>query len=185
MKFTETTLKGLFLITPEKREDERGFFSRTFCEREFAEHGLINHFVQVNNSLSRKKGTLRGLHYQLQPSSEAKLVRCIKGAIHDMVLDLRQNSPTFGKWCGLTIDSEDRQMVYVPPGCAHAFLSLADDTEALYFTSAIYAPDKERGIRWNDPKFAIQWPIVPTEVSSKDADWPDFDPAFHLDPYYL
>jgi dTDP-4-dehydrorhamnose 3,5-epimerase len=181
VKFHPTPLNDAYLIELERRGDDRGFFARFFCEREFAEMGLVAHFVQVNNSLSAKKGTLRGLHYQLSPSAEAKVVRCLRGSIWDAIVDLRLSSSTFGKWFGTEIDEDNRLMMYVPRGFAHAILTLADDTEALYLVSDFYAPDKERGLRWNDPKFAIEWPITPTEISAKDAAWPDFDPNVHLD----
>ena len=184
MKFHKTPLAGAHLIELEKRGDDRGFFARVFCEREFDAQGLVNRFVQVNNSLSKNKGTLRGMHYQLSPAAEVKLVRCIRGAIWDAIIDLRKGSPTFGKWFGAEINEDNRLMMYVPRGFAHAILTLADDTEAMYFVSEFYAPDKERGIRWNDPRFDVEWPISPTDISAKDAAWPDFDPAFHLDPAF-
>ena len=174
MKFHKTPLDGAYLIEMEKRGDERGFFARAYCEREFAAQGLTNHFVQVNNSWSKNKGTLRGLHYQLSPAAEVKLVRCLHGAIWDAIIDLRKNSATFGKWFGAEISEDNRLMMYVPQGFAHAFLTLTDNAEAFYFVSEFYAPDKERGIRWNDPKFGVEWPITPTEISAKDESWPDF-----------
>jgi dTDP-4-dehydrorhamnose 3,5-epimerase len=179
MKFRPTAVHGAHLIDLERRGDDRGFFARFFCENEFADAGLIKHFAQINTSLTQKRGTLRGMHYQLPPSAEVKVVRCIKGALFDVVLDLRPDSPTFGKWFGETLDAENRTMMYVPEGCAHGFVTLADDTEALYLVSHPYGPEDERGIRFNDPRFAIDWPVSPTEVSAKDSNWPDFDPAFH------
>lgn len=179
MKFIETPLKGAYLIELEKRGDNRGFFARFFCENEFGQQGLITRFVQINNSLTGKKGTLRGMHYQLQPDAEVKVVRCIKGALYDAILDLRPDSPTFGKSFGAELNEENRTMMYVPKGFAHGFVTLTDDTEALYLVSSSYSPSLERGIRYNDPRFAINWPVTPTEVSEKDAKWPDFDPAFH------
>ena len=177
-------MNGAYLIELEKRGDDRGFFARLFCEREFAAAGLESRFVQVNNSLSRNKGTLRGLHYQLSPSAEVKLVRCVRGAIWDAIIDMRENSPTFGKWFGAEINAENRLMMYVPRGFAHAILTLHDDTEAMYLVSDFYAPGQERGVRWNDPRFGIEWPIQPSDISDKDAAWPDFDPAWHLDPHF-
>jgi dTDP-4-dehydrorhamnose 3,5-epimerase len=179
MKFIETPLKGAYLIELEKRGDNRGFFARFFCENEFSQQGLVNRFVQINNSLTAKKGTLRGMHYQLQPDAEVKVVRCIKGALYDAILDLRPDSPTFGKSFGAELNEENRTMMYVPKGFAHGFVTLADDTEALYLVSSFYAPSLEKGIRYNDPRFAMNWPVMPTEVSEKDGQWPDFDPAFH------
>lgn len=182
MKFTETPLTGAYLIDLEKREDERGFFARSFCAKEFAQSGLTPHFVQANSSLSRHKGTLRGLHYQLAPMAEVKIVRCIQGSIWDCILDLRPDSLTFGRWFGATLTAENRTMMYVPQGFAHAFLSLQENSEVCYQVSQYYAPELERGIRWDDPKFAIQWPLRPTVVSDKDSRHPDFDSSYHLAP---
>jgi dTDP-4-dehydrorhamnose 3,5-epimerase len=172
-------LKDAYTIELEPRGDDRGFFARVFCQNEFKQTGLIPHIAQINNSLSAKTGTLRGLHYQLPPNAEMKLVRCIRGALWDAIVDLRPDSPTFGKSFGAELNENNRFAMYVPPGFAHATLTLADNTEAFYLVSAFYAPDRERGVRWNDPRFQIAWPIQPTEVSSKDANWPDFDPDFH------
>ncbi len=179
MKFHETPLPGARLIELEKRGDERGFFARLFCEREFAAAGLETRFVNINNSLSAHAGTLRGLHYQIGEAAEVKVVRCISGALWDAILDLRPNSPTYLRWFGATLSADNRLMMYVPRGFAHAILTLAPDTEAIYLVSAHYAPLAERGVRWSDPRFAIDWPIAPQEISGKDAGWPDFDPAFH------
>jgi len=179
VKFHPTPLKDAYTIEIERRGDERGFFARAFCTNEFSAAGLTPTFVQVNNSLSAKKGTLRGLHYQLPPRAEVKVVRCLRGALWDAILDLRPDSPTFGKSFGAELNAENRLMMYVPRGFAHAILTLADDTEALYFVSEFYGPEVERGVRWNDPNFSISWPIEPSEISAKDAKWPDFDPAFH------
>lgn len=174
MEFTPTPLEGTYLIDLEKRGDARGFFARLFCEEEFAAHHLESQFLQANNSLSQEKGTLRGMHYQLPPHGEAKLVRCIQGALYDVVLDLRPDSPSYLKWFGHTLTQENRTMMYVPPGCAHGFLTLKPDTEALYWVSARYAPQSERGVRWNDPTFAITWPESPQVISEKDRSHPDF-----------
>jgi len=179
MIFHPTPLKGAHLVEPEKRGDDRGFFARFFCEREFAAAGLTSHFVQINNSLTAKKGTLRGLHYQLPPTAEVKLMRCLRGAIYDVIVDLRPDSPTYRKWFGAELSESNRLMMYAPRGFAHAVLTLRDDTEILYPVSAFYAPEHERGLRYNDPAFSIDWPIAPVEISPKDAAWPDFDPAFH------
>ncbi len=184
MLFHQTPLEGARLIELEKRGDDRGFFARFFCEREFEKAGLVNKFVQVNNSLSAKRGTLRGMHYQLAPAAEVKIVRCLRGALYDAIVDMRPNSPTFGKSFGAELTPENRLMMYVPRGFAHAILTLADDTEALYLVSDFYAPEQERGLRWNDPRFHVEWPIEPVEISAKDAAWPDFDPGYHLDPAY-
>lgn len=179
MIFHKTPLDGARVIELEKRGDDRGFFARLFCEKEFAAEGLETRFVQINNSLSSKRGTLRGLHYQLPPSGEVKVVRAIRGALYDVIVDLRAGSPTFGKWFGAELSAENRMMMYVPRGFAHAFITLTDDTEALYLVSDFYAPECERGLRFNDPAFGIEWPIEPVEVSEKDRAWPDFNPEFH------
>jgi dTDP-4-dehydrorhamnose 3,5-epimerase len=181
MKFLPTPLDGAFLIELEERGDARGFFARLFCEREFAAVGLENRFVQINNSLTRDEGTLRGMHYQLGEAAEVKVVRCVKGALWDAILDLRPDSPTFGQSFGAELSASNRQMMYVPRGFAHGFMTLAADTEALYLVSAFYAPERERGVRWNDPRFAMRWPVVPQVLSDKDANQRDFDPAWHLE----
>jgi dTDP-4-dehydrorhamnose 3,5-epimerase len=180
MIFTETPVAGAYLIDLEKRGDDRGFFARAFCEQEFGAKGLVTRFVQVNNSLSAQRGTLRGMHYQLAPKAETKLVRCIRGALHDVILDLRPGSPTFGRSFGAELSAENRRMMYVPKGFAHGFVTLADDTEAFYFVDEVYAPQAERGIRWNDLRFDLRWPISPTVLSDKDRSHRDFDPAWHL-----
>jgi dTDP-4-dehydrorhamnose 3,5-epimerase len=178
--FTETPLAGAFLIDLEKRGDERGFFARAFCENEFAQHGLATRFVQANNSLSRAKGTLRGMHYQLAPKAETKLVRCVRGALYDVLLDLRPGSASFGRSFGAELSAENRRMMYVPKGFAHGFLTLQEDTEAFYFVDEFYAPAQERCVRWDDPRFRIAWPGTPEVISDKDRNQKDFDPAWHL-----
>jgi dTDP-4-dehydrorhamnose 3,5-epimerase len=180
MKFKETSLAGTYQIDLEKHGDDRGFFARAFCEREFAERGLVGVFVQVNNSLTAEAGTLRGMHYQLPPAAETKVVRCIRGSLWDCVLDIRPDSPTFGQWFWAELTAENRRMMYVPKGCAHGFITLMDDTEAFYFVDAFYAPDLERGVRWDDPKFAIEWPRDPVVLSDKDRNHPDWAPTWHL-----
>src|SRR5262245_47057936 len=180
MIFTPTPLAGAYLIDLEKKRDDRGFFARAFCEHEFQQHGLVSHFCQVNNSLSAEKGTLRGLHYQLAPKAETKLVRCIRGGFYDLILDLRLSSPTFGESFGTELTAENRRMIYVPKGFAHGFITLADDTEAFYFVDEFYGPEQERGVRFDDPKFALKWPLAPVVVSDKDKAHRDFDPAWHL-----
>lgn len=174
MKFTPIPLRGAYLIDLEKKEDERGFFARLFCQEEFASHGLETKIIQINNSLSKEKGTLRGLHYQLPPQEETKLVRCLSGSLYDMILDIRKDSPTFGKSFGTTLSKENRQMMYVPRGFAHGFLTLEPNTEILYFVSAPYSQQLERGIRWNDPFFALSWPEQPQVISERDNSHPDF-----------
>ena len=180
MIFNRIPLEGAYLIELEKKGDDRGFFSRVFCEREFSELGLITKFVQVNNSLSADQGTLRGMHYQLAPNAETKLVRCIRGALWDCILDLRPLSPTFGKWFGEILSAENRRMMYVPKGFAHGFITLTSDAEAFYFVDAFYAPNAERGVRWDDPQFGIEWPVEPIVLSDKDANHPNFNPKLHL-----
>jgi dTDP-4-dehydrorhamnose 3,5-epimerase len=180
MKFIDTPLDGAYLIDLEKRGDERGFFARFFCAREFAEHGLETCFVQINTSLSVEARTLRGLHYQLPPAAEVKIVRCLAGALWDVILDLRPGSASFGRWFAAELSAANRRMMYVPRGFAHGFLTLSPNTEVLYLVSAFYTPERERGVRWNDPRFAIAWPSPPRVISDKDAGQRDFDPTYHL-----
>ncbi|MGA3206881.1 MAG: dTDP-4-dehydrorhamnose 3,5-epimerase [Syntrophales bacterium] len=176
MIFTETPLKGAYLIDLEKRGDDRGFFARFFCANEYDNLRLDRNIVQVNNSLSLYKGTLRGMHYQLPPKAETKIVRCVKGALYDVIIDLRKSSPTFSQHFGAELSAENRKMMYVPKEFAHGFLTLEDNTETLYLVTEFYAPDLERCIRWNDPKFNIQWPLQPSVISDKDKNQFDFDP---------
>jgi len=180
MIFSETTLKGAYLIDLDKRGDDRGFFARVFCRSEFDKLSLCSDFVQVNNSLSAAVGTLRGMHYQLPPRAETKLVRCIRGALWDVILDLREGAPTFGQWFGAELSTENRRMMYVPKGFAHGFITLTQNSEVFYFVDEFYAPGYERGIRWNDAEFRIGWPIEPVVISDKDRSHRDFDPAYHL-----
>jgi len=179
MIFNRSPLPGAYTIELEKRGDDRGFFARLFCEREFGQAGLETKFVQINNSSSGKKGTLRGMHYQLPPAAEVKVVRCIKGSLFDVVVDLRPDSPTFKKWFGAELSAENRRMMYVPRGFAHGFVTLTDDVEAFYLVSAFYSPENERGVRYNDPAIGIKWPVSPSEVSEKDGKWPDLNVEFH------
>lgn len=179
MRFNATPLEGAYTIDLEKRGDERGFFARVYCSEEFAAKRLVNSFAQINNSLTGKKGVLRGMHYQLPPAAEVKVIRCIKGALFDVILDLRPQSPTFGKWFGETLSAENRLMMYCPKGFAHGFVTLEENTEAFYLVSDPYAPELERGVRFDDPAFNIKWPIEPLEISEKDGSWPDFDPKWH------
>jgi dTDP-4-dehydrorhamnose 3,5-epimerase len=180
MIFNAIPLAGAYLIDLEKKGDDRGFFARAFCEQEFGKLGLVSHFCQVNNSLSAQKGTLRGMHFQLAPKAETKLVRCIRGVLYDVILDLRRESATFGKSFGAELTADNRQMMYVPKGFAHGFITLADDTEAFYFVDEFYSPEYERGVRYNDPKFSLKWPAAPVVISDKDKNLPNFDPAWHL-----
>jgi len=174
MIFHATKLPGVFEIDLEEKTDERGFFARTWCRQEFEAHGLNPNVVQCNVSFNRQKGTLRGLHYQAAPHAEAKLVRCTRGAIYDVALDLRTDSGSYKKWVGAELTDEKRNMLYIPEGCAHGFLTLADDTEVFYQMSNFYAPDAGRGVRWNDPAFQITWPGSIEVISERDRNYPDF-----------
>lgn len=176
MKFTETELKGAYIIDVEPRGDDRGFFARAWCRNEFAAAGLDTTVAQANMSFSRDKGTIRGMHWQIPPNAETKLVRCIRGAIYDVIVDLRQDSPTFLKWIGVELSAENRRIILVPEGFAHGMQTLVADTEVYYQVTEFYAPDAERGARHDDPTFGITWPLPVTTQSEKDASWPDFDP---------
>ena len=177
MKFTETRLQGAYLVQPEPLPDERGFFARTWCVREFGSFGLETRLVQCNISYNRRKGTLRGMHYQVPPFEEDKLVRCVRGAVHDVIIDLRRNSETFGKHIGVTLSAENRSMLHIPKGFAHGFLTLEDDTEVHYQMSEFYAPECAKGFRWDDPAFGIDWPGEVRIISEKDRSYPDFEPG--------
>jgi len=176
VKFTETKLKGAFLIDMEKREDNRGSFARSFCRREFETHGLNPHVAQANASHSLRKGTMRGMHYQKTPFQEVKIVRCTRGAIYDVIIDLRINSPTYQQWVGAELTADNYRALYVPEDFAHGFVTLVDDADVFYLVSQFYAPNSECGIRHNDPMFAIQWPEEIKVVSDKDNAWPDYGP---------
>jgi len=180
MKFIPTPLNGAFTIELEKRGDDRGFFARAFCQKEFEANRLNNNLVQINNSLSKDIGTLRGMHYQLFPKSEDKIVRCISGKLFDVIIDLRTESSTFKKCFGVELSAENRMTLYVPKGFAHGFITLEENTEAFYLVTEYYSPEHERGIRYNDPAFGIKWPIEPIVISDKDLSHPDFDPTYHL-----
>lgn len=175
MKFFETPLKGAFVIDIELRRDVRGFFARAWCTKEFSDHGLNSKFVQANLAGSVRRGTTRGLHYQVAPCEEAKLVRCTKGAIFDVIVDVRPGSPTEGDWYGAELTADSRRMVFVPEGFAHGYQTLTDDTEVFYQVSQEYSPEQERGIRWDDAGIGVAWPIVDgVVVSDKDRNWPDY-----------
>ena len=174
MKFTESNLRGAYLVAPERIEDERGFFARTFCRREFEAHCLNLNLVQCSVSFNRLRGTLRGMHLQSAPHAEAKLVRCTRGAIYDVILDLRPQSPTFGRWAAASLGADNRLMFYVPEGFAHGFQTLEPESEIFYQMSEIYSPENARGIRWNDPAFAIEWPIPNPLISKRDQAHPAF-----------
>ena len=175
MKFTPLPLAGAFRIDLEPRGDSRGFFARLFCAEEFAAHGLKSVFVQSNTSFSAARGTLRGLHFQRPPAAEAKLLRCLRGAIFDVIVDLRDGSDTFGRWHGERLDDENRSMIYAPEGFAHGFQTLTDGVEMLYLHSAPYSAPNEGGLRWDDPSVAIEWPLDVTEQSARDAGFPTLD----------
>lgn len=175
MIFHELPLKGAYLIEMQKHQDERGFFSRTFCRKEFSTMGLVEVFVQANTALTYRRGTLRGMHYQAPPLQEAKLIRCIRGSIYDVIIDIRPGSPTFKKWYGRSLTEDDYDMIYVPEDFAHGYLALSDHSEVFYLVSQFYSPEHERGLRWNDPAFDIDWPFSgPFILSEKDKNWPVF-----------
>lgn len=173
MIFTETKLSGAYIIDLEKRGDSRGFFARSFCQDEFERHGLVNKVVQTNVSLSKHQGTLRGMHYQESPYAETKLVRCTQGAIYDVIVDVRPESPTFRQWIGVELSSSNHRMLFVPQHFAHGFITLVVDCEVTYQVSQVYHPGSERGIRYNDPALGIIWPREVKVISEKDASWPD------------
>jgi len=175
LKFEKTPLSGSYVIDVEPISDERGFFSRVWCQREFTEHGLETGFVQTNLAGTRKKATIRGFHYQMGDDAEVKLVRCIKGSIFDVAIDLRKDSPSYGKWYGVELSADNHRMFYIPKGCAHGYQTLTEDSETLYQVSAFYAPGSERGIRWDDEYFSVDWPIKENiNLSEKDRQWPDY-----------
>jgi dTDP-4-dehydrorhamnose 3,5-epimerase len=173
--FRQTALPGVVIVEPEPREDRRGFFARTWCQDEFAAHGLNPRLVQCNISLNLLRGTLRGMHYQAPPHAEAKLIRCTRGAIWDVALDLRPESPTFRRHIGAELTAENRLALYIPEGVAHGFQTLHDNTEVLYQMSAAYAPDSARGVRFDDPAFGIAWPIPEPILLDRDRDYPNVE----------
>lgn len=174
MIFTETKLKGAYIIDIERLQDERGFFARSWCQKEFRAQGLDAGLVQCSVSFNTKKGTLRGMHYQVKPYEEAKLVRCTMGSIYDVIVDLRQDSSTYRQYVGFVLSAENRKMLYVPKGFAHGFLTLEDNTEIFYQMSEFFAPEYGRGFRWNDPIFRISWPTDIKIISDRDRNLPDF-----------
>lgn len=175
MKFLEAAIRGVFEIQLEQHFDHRGFFARTWCHKEFEDHCLNSRLVQCNISFSTRKGTLRGMHYQTAPHEETKLVRCTRGAIYDVVVDLRRKSSTFKKWVAVNLTAENHKMLYVPEGCAHGFITLEDDSEVAYQMSEFYNPEFGRGVRWNDPAFRISWPEPIRVMSDRDRTYPDFE----------
>jgi dTDP-4-dehydrorhamnose 3,5-epimerase len=176
MVFQETRLAGVFEIHIQPNADDRGFFARTWCQKEFSDRGLDSNLVQCSVSLNKRRGTLRGVHYQAAPFSETKVVRCVSGAIYDVILDLREQSPTFKQWFATTLTAENRHSVYIPRGCAHGFLTLADESEVTYQMSEFFHPEAARGVRWNDPAFQIAWPEKVAVISERDQSYPDFEP---------
>ncbi len=176
MIFERTKLGGVYTIDAELHEDRRGFFARTWCQKEFEDHGLNPRLVQCNISFNLKKGTLRGMHYQEAPFEEAKLVRCTMGAICDVVVDLRPDSPTFREYLAMTLSAENRKMLYIPEKFAHGFITLEDNTEVFYQMSEFYSQESARGFRWNDPFFGVRLPIEVAVISERDRDYPDFRP---------
>lgn len=175
MTFHETKLAGVFEIHLEPRTDDRGFFARSWCQEEFQSHGLNSRLAQCSVSFNTRKGTLRGMHYQAAPFPEAKVVRCTQGAIFDVVVDLRPQSPTFKDWIGVNLTAANRYMLYVPEGCAHGFLTLEDETEILYQISEFYRAELSQGVRWNDPAFQIIWPAKVETISERDRTYPNFE----------
>ena len=175
MKFIQTPLEGAYVVELEKREDERGFFARAFCVDEFAEHGLKTEIKQSNLSGSVQKGTTRGLHYQVAPMAEVKFIRCIKGSVFDVLVDMRPESPTYKQWFGLKLSEQNQTAIYIPEGFAHGHQTLEDNSQIMYLTTQVYSPEHERGIRWNDPAIGVEWPLEPTVVSDKDQSWPLLD----------
>lgn len=176
MKFTQLKLIGAYVIEPEPMMDERGIFARTYCRKEFEAHGLNPILVQCSTSFNKRRGTFRGLHYRVAPHAEVKLVRCTRGAIYDVVVDLRPESVTFRQWCAIELTADNRTMVYVPEGFAHGFETLKDSSEVFYQMSEFYEPSYEGGIRWNEPAFKFEWPFQPVVISARDRTYPDFVP---------
>jgi dTDP-4-dehydrorhamnose 3,5-epimerase len=175
MRFSKTELEGAYVIDLTPIEDARGFFARAWCAREFGEHGLETRVAQANLSFNKQQGTIRGMHFQRSPHEEVKFVRCTRGALYDVIIDLRPESVTYRGWLGVELSAGNGRMLYVPRGFAHGFQTLVDDTETFYMVSEFYTPGAEGGVRWDDPAFSIGWPLgPPTQISDKDSSWPDF-----------
>ena len=174
MIFKPTALPGAFLIEPDRRADVRGYFARTYCEKEYAEQGLDPHISQCSVSFNYRKGTLRGLHYQSAPFEEVKVVRCNRGSIYDVIIDLRPDSPAYKKWFAAQLDELNGNMLYIPKGFAHGFQTLADNTEVFYQMSQVFSAEHARGVRWNDPAFSIDWPEAERIILERDRNYPDF-----------
>jgi dTDP-4-dehydrorhamnose 3,5-epimerase len=176
MIFTETPLRDAFWIDLEPVTDDRGFFARSYCEDEFKSRGLKPCGIQCSVSFNNRKGTVRGMHYQAAPKAEAKVVRCTRGAVYDVIVDLRPDSPTYRRWVATEMSADNRRAVYIPEGCAHGFQTLTDNTEVYYQMSEVYAPGFARGVRWDDPAFGIEWKLPLSVISERDAGYPDFKP---------
>ncbi len=178
MIFTPTPLQGSFIIEPTGVTDDRGWFGRIYCKNEFKEIGHDREWVQMNHSSTNKKGTMRGMHYQVQPFREIKMVKCVSGSVFDVIIDLRKNSPTYLKWFGQELSAQNRKMLYIPEGFAHGFQTLTEDCDLIYLHSEFYVPNAEGGIRYNDPKLNIEWPLIPTVISERDSSHPYLDENF-------
>ena len=176
MRFEETSIPGVYIVDLEPHADERGFFARVFCAREFAEHGLVPDVVQANMALSNQMGTTRGLHFQTMAAPEAKFFRCINGETFNVAVDAREGSSTFGRWVGIRLSATNRRALYIPPSCAAGYQTLTDGAEVFYSISGYYTPDAERGLRYDDPTIGIEWPLTPTVVSEKDRGWAPLSP---------
>jgi dTDP-4-dehydrorhamnose 3,5-epimerase len=175
MIFAETRVQGAYILDIERRADDRGYFARVWCQKEFEAHGLDARLVQANVAVSKRKGTLRGVHFQLAPHEEVKVTRCTRGAVYDVVVDLRPDSPTYLQWAAAELTADNHRMLYAPAGCAHGFQTLTDDAELWYQTSQFYAPKHVSGIRYDDPAFGIEWPLAVTALSDADRSWPDYE----------
>lgn len=174
MRFTQLSLAGVYLVELEPQADERGFFARCFAEEEFAKHGLVTHFPHSNLSRNRLAGTLRGMHYSVTPSAETKVIRCVAGAIYDVAVDVRPDSPSFGRWVHAELTAENGRALYIPAGLAHGFISLVDATDVLYLMGDVFRPETAHGFRYDDGMFDIAWPFEPRVISGRDAGYPDF-----------
>lgn len=186
MKFIKTPLLGVYIIELEKRTDDRGFFARTWCAEEFAKAGLKTNLVQQNMSFTTHSSTLRGMHFQTAPYSETKVIRCTRGKIYDVIVDLRPDSPTHTQWFGLELSAENYTMLYIPEGYAHGFVTLRDNAEVTYLVTAFYSPAADSGVRYDDPAFNIKWPVEIKHISEKDANFPDYNLSsrtFMRDPF--
>ena len=177
MKFIETPVQGCLIIEPDRFDDDRGFFSRIWDQKEFTERGLSTAFAQFNLAYNHKAATLRGMHFQSAPNAEVKLVRCTRGSVYDAIIDLRPDSPTYLKWAGVELTADNYRTFYVPKGCAHGYATLVDKAEVAYQVSDPYAPASAGGVRWNDPVFGVKWPITPTIIHQRDATYPDYKPV--------